>query len=468
MWPHPSGVVACDPYFGNVVLLDGFNGINGATATTDESPSAHGSATFHGVAQLSTTQAKFGTSSLFLGSGSLGYITWPDSNDWYFDGGNFTIEFWLYPLSYGSANAFLIDQWGGGQNAWVLWWNVNQLSWNTAVAVTDNNFDIAAPASTPSLNAWHHIAIDSDGTKVRLYADGVMIASTTTVRNLANSTSLLAIGSDPVGTYISQGYMDELRITKGVARYASDSGFAVPTAAFPRVQCPDPHFAQVVLLMGFEDVNGSTGAPGMTDESSHAHGVATDNGNAAISTAQFKFGTSSLGLNTNPALIKYLDSPDWQLAASNTDQYTIECWVRLSTFTLDSYVLSQTSVGNRAFYLILRHTTGDLEYGFSSDGTNWNVYASTSLGLTTGNWYFLTVDKDATGKVRVYSNGVMVASGTPANSAMFNSTIELDIGALAGNNGIVGWMDELRITKGTARYANDAGFAVPTARFPRS
>jgi hypothetical protein len=244
--------------------------------------------------------------------------------------------------------------------------------------------------------------------------------------------------------------------------------FAVPTAAFPRVQCPDPHFAQVVLLMGFEDVNGSTGAPGMTDESSHAHGVATDNGNAAISTAQFKFGSSSLGLNTNPALIKYLDSPDWQLAASNTDQYTIECWVRLSSFALDSYVLSQTSVGNRAFYLILRHTTGDLEYGFSSDGTNWNVYASTSLGLTTGNWYFLTVDKDATGKVRVYSNGVMVASGTPANSAMFNSTIELDIGALAGNNGIVGWMDELRITKGTARYASDAGFAVPTARFPRS
>ena len=234
LWPKGAG--AGDPYWSNVVLLDGFNGANGATATLDESPSAHGAATFVGTAQLSTAQVKFGTASLNMYASGAGSINWPDSNDWYFGTNNFTVECWLYPLTYGSANSFILSQWDqiGNQHSWVLWFNVNQLSWNTAVAVTDNNFDIAAPASTPAINGWHHIAVDCDGTKVRMYSDGVMIGSTANVRNLSNSTAKISIGQDSAGLYPTQGYIDEVRITKGVARYHSDSGFAVPTAAFPR------------------------------------------------------------------------------------------------------------------------------------------------------------------------------------------------------------------------------------------
>jgi hypothetical protein len=228
-----------DPYISNVVLLLGFEDVNGSTTTpgmTDESPSVHGTATVVGTAVISTGNKKFGTASLNAYNGGNGAITWPDSNDWYFSTSNFTVELWIYPLAYGSANSFILSQWDhlGNQHAWVLWFNVNQLSWNTAVAVTDNNFDIAAPASTPSINAWHHIAVDCDGAKVRMYSDGVMIGSTTTVRNLANCTAKISIGMDAAGLYPFQGYVDEVRITKGVARYASDAGFVVPTAPFPR------------------------------------------------------------------------------------------------------------------------------------------------------------------------------------------------------------------------------------------
>ena len=238
LWPAPGGAVACDPYFGNVVLLDGFNGVNGATATTDESPAAHGAATFSGVAQLSSTQTKFGTTSLSTGTGSLGLITWPGSNDWYFSNGKFTIEFWVYPLAYGSANAFLIANWNQlGTKGWALWYNVNTLQWQTSTTGSDSNADIAYTI-TGGQNVWHFYAIDNDGTKIRLYIDGVMVGSTTTIRTLFNNSStVLSIGSDAATGYITQAYIDEVRITKGVARYASDAGFAVPTAAFPRVQC---------------------------------------------------------------------------------------------------------------------------------------------------------------------------------------------------------------------------------------
>lgn len=53
---------------------------------------------------------------------------------------------------------------------------------------------------------------------------------------------------------------------------------------------------------------------------------------------------------------------------------------------------------------------------------------------------------------------------------MFDSTAVLAIGMRSTNTstGFNGHLKELRITKGVARYNNDAGFTAPTAAFPRS
>jgi hypothetical protein len=52
---------------------------------------------------------------------------------------------------------------------------------------------------------------------------------------------------------------------------------------------------------------------------------------------------------------------------------------------------------------------------------------------------------------------------------MFNQTADLTIGGagIFGGAQLDGWIDELRITKGTARYASDGGFSVPSAAFQR-
>jgi hypothetical protein len=79
-----------DKHFSNVVLLVGFEGVDGSTSFVDESPSGH-TLTAVGNAQVDTAQSRFGASSgLFDGNGD--YISVLDSNDFSFGAGDFTIE----------------------------------------------------------------------------------------------------------------------------------------------------------------------------------------------------------------------------------------------------------------------------------------------------------------------------------------------------------------------------------------
>lgn len=235
----------------------------------------------------------------------------------------------------------------------------------------------------------------------------------------------------------------------------------------------DPSFANVKLLLGFEGANGSTGAPGMTDESSAAHGTATVGGNAHIDTAQFKFGTSSLLSDGNGDYITFPSSTDWALSSANSDQFTVECFVRSTTTTPTSKYIIWKSVGlpDVNWWLGVNAST-QLEFVATTDGsTFWSVNPGSS-GITwaTNTWYHLAADKDSSGKVRVYRDGVMVASGTPTSSVIKNSAIVLSIGSdqSVPSRSWPGWIDEVRITKGVARYASDSGFTAPTVAFPRS
>ena len=234
----------------------------------------------------------------------------------------------------------------------------------------------------------------------------------------------------------------------------------------------DPDFSYVVLLLGFEGINGSQGAPGFTDESSKHHGTATFGGSPHIDTAQFKFGTSSLRVPAVSSAVVFNDSADWILASSNSDQYTVECWVRFNVITATTNILISQQYGSTNYSWSLE-TSGLTEFAFkcSHDGSTVTSIVSTGAALTTGIWYHLAVDKDLTGKIRIYKNGIPMGNATPANSSIFNGPFSLTIGNegfYAGLYMMDGWLDEIRITKGKARYHTDASFTPPTAAFPRA
>jgi hypothetical protein len=235
----------------------------------------------------------------------------------------------------------------------------------------------------------------------------------------------------------------------------------------------DPSFASVKLLLGFEGADASTGSPGMTDESGAAHGTATAIGNAQIDTSEFKFGASSLLCDGSGDGISFPDSNDWDLSDNNSDQFTIELFAKTTTTTPTDrgLVWQGGSVGSLSFAFRV-DTTGNGQLAFYGSTAltsfDWTVTAS-GMTWSTGQWYHLAVDKDSSGKVRLYRDGVMVASGTPSDSTLANSGLTLRVGCDGnGSRSWPGWIDEVRITKGVARYASDGGFTVPTAAFPRS
>lgn len=217
-----------DPYFANVVLLCHFDGADQQTTTVDSS-SFHRTLTPTG-SKLVTSAAKFGSSS--MSQGVSAYTVVPDSADFDFGAGQFTVEAFVYSTATITDTRCIMGQWATSQLAWLF--NFNGPAGTLVFAYSTNGTSGLGVSGTylPPLNQWVHLAADRDASNVlRIYADGVVIASGTAAATFFNSTSNLYLGNDGFATNRSfNGQIDELRITKGVARYAG--AFSPPTAAF--------------------------------------------------------------------------------------------------------------------------------------------------------------------------------------------------------------------------------------------
>ena len=209
-----------DPNFAfNSLLLHG-NGTNGSTVITDSSGSPK-TVTAVGNAQISTAQSKFGGASIaFDGTGDWLRIA---NGSWFNFNADFTLECWFYQLSSKVASIFSLAPAAGSgfgigpspSGGGTLWfWN------NTAQIQTSSVF---------SYNTWNHFAAVRTANVASLYLNGVSVGSYTESKTFL-STSDMYIGGDEFSQSFN-GYIDDLRITKGVARYTAT--FTPPTAPFP-------------------------------------------------------------------------------------------------------------------------------------------------------------------------------------------------------------------------------------------
>lgn len=221
-----------DFYFTNVSLLLHFDGTNGSTTFTDFSSSPK-TITANGNAQISTAQSKFGgASGYFDGTGD--YLSVPDDAGFEFTTGDFTIEFYLYIPTGAATGAAVINKgtwptntssyliYYGGSNELAFYASSNGTSWDIA---TDKRF--AVPISK---NTQHHVAVVRNGTTITGYFNGTSAFTQATTASLNNNAQALTIGSGASGSSALNCYIDELRITKGIARYTAN--FTPPTIPF--------------------------------------------------------------------------------------------------------------------------------------------------------------------------------------------------------------------------------------------
>ena len=222
---------AGDAYFSQVSLLMHFNGANGSTTLTDSSSNAF-SVTRNGSPQISTAESKFGGSSLLLNGSSD--IVLPAASAFNFGTDNFTIELWVRFASLsGGQRIGGGDRQGGGSYNWAIY-KANGSSTLTFLAG-----DGSSPWSmgntgfgTVTVNQWHHVAIVRNGNTFTGYIDGVAGGSFSSSGSIVSNSTNGAFFGYATGDYFN-GYVDEIRITKGAngARYTAN--FTPPTAAFP-------------------------------------------------------------------------------------------------------------------------------------------------------------------------------------------------------------------------------------------
>lgn len=229
-WPGANTMIAHsaagDPAFENVSALLHFDGAEDSTTVIDDGPSPKTFAAYGG-AKISTSQSMFGGAALTL-NGSTDYVQCLASADFAFPG-DFTIEFWALKNADGSGgydNVATTDTSNGSAiNGWFL-----ELSNSRGVSMWSNGNKVIEVAVNPNDDVWHHWAVARSGNTVRAFKEGLVIATSTFADAIA-ADGVFGIGGSSISTsYRFNGIIDDLRITKGVARYTAN--FSPPASAF--------------------------------------------------------------------------------------------------------------------------------------------------------------------------------------------------------------------------------------------
>lgn len=190
--------------------------------------------TYVGTADCVDAQSKFGGKSLLL-DGDSDYITLVDSADWDFGAGDWTIDCWIRPNSVTAYHPILSQKTTDGIKQWALWTNGTEVEFYN-LSGGAGNIQFATTGANLSVNNWFHIAWVHSGTTYSIYVNGVLKGSTINTNNFEDQTSVLFIGYDSYFGFNFNGYIDEFRISKGIARWTTD--FIPPVFSYPNdLQC---------------------------------------------------------------------------------------------------------------------------------------------------------------------------------------------------------------------------------------
>jgi hypothetical protein len=175
-----------------------------------------------GDTKLSTAVKKYGSASLYF-DGTGDYLTCPASAALAPRTGDFTIELWAYHLDT-SVYATYFQQGNAGGGIIFRRNNTNKLeiSHNSVVAVATSTASIPA-------NQWTHIAVSRNGTTLRTFIDGVIASNVTYAGDFNDMTTHYIGTTQAIAGYYMNGYIDDLRITRGYARYTTN--FTPPSQA---------------------------------------------------------------------------------------------------------------------------------------------------------------------------------------------------------------------------------------------
>ncbi len=429
-----------DPYADYNVLGMHFDGANNSTAFVD---SVAGRAiSLSGSPILSTSTLKYGSASLYSPTQSDFAIV-PASADFEFTG-DFTVECFVnFPTLPASYVDFLGNYTANNAQNWNMEAGSNGVIGIYMSGGTETNHVYTATNAIVA-DTWYHVAWVRSGTTSSFYLDGVFVGSRTLAGTLGENKAI-TIGARGFGSGPSR--VDDVRITKGVARYTA--AFTPPAQTFPDAFSyaeVDPYWDNVELLLRG---NGAASPSNSTVVESSSGRTITKVGATALG-AFSPFGNIGGSYYFGPARTDYLTGPASASAL----------WPGAGDFTFETWVYQTASPGLAALFSY--GTSGAVLRCFVS-GNSLSIWSGTTqmatatLGGAYEQWNHIAIVRNS-GTIYGYINGKQVF--TVANTTNYASGT-MGIGAEpAGGNAVVGYMSNVRLVVGTAVYT--AEFVPPT------
>ena len=312
----------------------------------------------------------------------------------------------------------------------------------TNVAGTAGNAQVAltwtAPSSVAPITDYVVQYSSNSGTTWTTFSDGTSTAASATVTGLTNGTA----------------YTFRVAAVSGIGQgaWSSASSSVLPVGG-------DPFYSSVSLLLHMDGTNGSA----TITDNSPSPATITSNGNATITTANKRFGTGSLALNSQADYLTLAKGSRFTFEGDFVIEAFVNCAVP-SAFA--AFIEARSGATAQMFAFGLRNVSGTMQLEFY-DGVNTNR-SGTAVAANT--WSHVAFVRTS-GTLSFYINGSKAANtfsipGTIAPSS--SSTVYL--GALPFDN--LGWssgfLDEFRITNGSNRGYTGSTITVPTAAFPDS
>jgi hypothetical protein len=400
--------------------------VNGNTSVTPFSPFAPTS---------SYSAAAVGGSGYFDGTGD--YLVSPTNAAFGFATGDFTVQCWFYLTAAITGNAKGIFQVASAVNGTVTGYGIGIKNTQTIQYYAGATFNDSSTAITT--NQWYHLTMTRSSGTVYVYLNGTLIqnGSKADTQNITSGETTVGIWFDKASGFEFPGYISGFRVVKG-----SVISEVVPTA-------PPTAVSGTSLLLNFTNA-------GVVDAT--AKNVLETEGNAQISTTQSKWGGGSISFDGTGDYLKAPDDVNWDLGSSN---FTIEAWVYPTASPLQPILIGQWT-SSYAWLLTLSNDSNRYLRGILYNGS-FNDYVSTSP-LQLNNWNHCAMVRESN-TVSLYLNGSRVYTTTFTGSVS-TSTSAVTVGANAsGADPFTGYMDDVRITKGLARYTGST-YTTPTAPFP--
>ena len=396
-------------------------------------------------------------------NGSTDFLTIANNSNQEFGANNFTIEFFWYPQSTSRQWFYhaTTDYWFGvdyaSQGAVMgLWASSTGSSWNLINADAGGN---GISTGAPKINQWNHVAVGRNGGTWSMWLNGARCLNLTGITSaiVDRSTQNKIVGAWAGGTqYFVNGYLSNFKIVNGTDIYGvTNSNITVPTS-------PLTATANTVLLL-----NGTNA--GIIDNSSQKVNL-TAYGTGVVSNTISKFGNTSLYFDGTSGYFGVTGSPS--LFNFGTGDYTVEMWIYLTATANYQYLFDTNTAGDGSTATPFRLRVVPITGGYGLDMVNQGgstisgLLSSTSYPMQLNTWNHVAV-VTINGVTSFYHNGNLSNTPTTTGLSWYCTATNRPVigisGSPASQNWFQGYMDDIRVTKGYARYS--VNFTPPTSAF---